>query len=241
MPDTPPDPAPAPDPGPKKKRAKRSVLNQAQIAALQKAETIALAAQKEGYAAPLADRAITAEFVTGLLDDVDAARKQAASVVQSTNQKTGATLAEQTAQADVVHALQEVQAAARQKYFLSDPSKLADYYIGENLDASFELLEQYKVGILAKLAADTLPGISAEKITAIGTLWQALLDERAAQGTAQGDATGGRGTLEDQIKAITGQRMTIQFAADAEWPWHKKSSAVARKDFQLPKGTVFAG
>jgi hypothetical protein len=35
--------------------------------------------------------------------------------------------------------------------------------------------------------------------------------------------------------------MTIQFAADAHWPWHDKHNAAVRKEFQLPKETVFAG
>jgi hypothetical protein len=47
--------------------------------------------------------------------------------------------------------------------------------------------------------------------------------------------------VEDQLKRITARRMTIQFAADAHWPWHDKHNAAVRKEFQLPKETVFAG
>ena len=241
MPDAPPDPAPAPDSGVPPKKIKRSPLNKAQIAALQKAEQVGLAAQKTGYATPLATRAITAEIVTAFMAAIAAARTQAAQSVQSTNAKAGATQAEGLAEMDLVHALQEVQAAARQKHFASSPNTLGDYYIGQKLNETRALLQQYYEGILDQLATDTLPGITPAKITALSDLWAAIAEADEAQADAQGDATTGRGTLEDQVKAITTTRMTIQFAADAEWPYHQKTSVTPRRDFQLPAGTPFTG
>ncbi len=56
---------------------------------LNKAEEICRAAQKEDYTAMLAAREITAEYVTDLLDDTDAARTKAAEAIQhSTAGKT---------------------------------------------------------------------------------------------------------------------------------------------------------
>lgn len=243
MPETtpPPDPAPAPDSGVPPKKRTRGAVNKAHIQTVDKAEQIALAAQKTAYATALLTRAITAEFVTTLLNDIKTARNEIANAVQSTTTKEGATLSGGVAQANLVHALQEVQAAARQKYFTADPTKLGDYFIGENLDENIPLLRQYTQGIIEKLATDTLPGITEAKVTALGTLLGAMNTALENQESAQSGATSTRGTVEDQLKSITARRMTIQFAADAHWPWHDKHNAAVRKEFQLPKETVFAG
>jgi len=236
-----PDPAPAPDSGiPPKKRSRGSV-NKTHIQTLDKAEQVVLAAQKAAHATALATRDITAEFVTTLQNDIKAARNEIANAVQSTTTKEGATLTGGVAQTNLVHALQEVQAAARQKYFIADPTKLGDFFIGENLDENIPLLRQYTQGIIEKLGTDTLPGITTAKVEALGTLLGALNAALASQETAQSGATTTRGTVEDQLKTITARRMTLQFAADAHWPWHDKHNAAVRKEFQLPKDTVFAG
>lgn len=240
-PTPPPDPAPAPDSGVPPKKRTRGAVNKAHIQTVDKAEQIALAAQKTAYATALLTRAITAEFVTTLLNDIKTARNEIANAVQSTTTKEGATLSGGVAQANLVHALQEVQAAARQKYFTADPTKLGDYFIGENLDENIPLLRQYTQGIIEKLATDTLPGITEAKVTALGTLLGVMNTALENQESAQSGATSTRGTVEDQLKSITARRMTIQFAADAHWPWHDKHNAAVRKEFQLPKETVFAG
>lgn len=40
---------------------------------------------------------------------------------------------------------------------------------------------------------------------------------------------------------IDHRRRPLSFAATAHWPWHDKHNAAVRKEFQLPKETVFAG
>ena len=236
-----PDPAPAPDSGVPPKKRSRGSVNKTHIQTLDKAEQVVLAAQKPAPATALATRDVTAEFVTALLNDIKVARNEIANAVQSTTTKTGATLTGGVAQGNLVHALQEVQAAARQKYFTADPTKLADFFIGENLDENIPLLRQYSQGIIEKLGTDTLPGITTAKAEALGTLLGALNTALASQESAQSGATTTRTTVEDQLKSITARRMTIQFAADAHWPWHDKHNAAVRKEFQLPKDTVFAG
>jgi len=236
-----PNPAPAPDSGIPPKKRNRGTVNKAFIQALDKAEQIALAAQKTAYAAALTARAITSEFVTTLLNDIKAARNEIANAIQSTTTKSGATQLGGVAQANLVHALQEVQAAARQKYYAADPTKLADYFIGENLDENIPLLRQYTQSIIEKLGTDTLPGIPMEKATALGTLLTDLNTALESQGTAQSGATTTRTTVEDDVKNINARRMTLQFAADAQWPWHIKLNAAVRKEFQLPKDGPFTG
>ena len=241
MPETPPPAPPAPDSGVPPKKRTRGAINKALIQALDKAEQVSLAAQKTAYATALATRDITTQYVTTLMADIKTARNEIANAVQSTTTKTGATLTGGTAEATLVHALQEVQAAARQKYARSDATKLADYFIGEPLDENIPLLRQYTQGIIEKLGTDTLPGITADKVTALGTLLGNLNTARASQGDAQGGATTTRTTVEVQADSITDRRMIVQFAADAHWPYHIKLNASVRKEFQLPKDGPFTG
>lgn len=176
-----------------------------------------------------------------LLTDIGEARKKAADAIQSTTAKEVATKNEENAQRNLLIAMAEVQAAARQKYARTDPTKLADYFIGQKLDESRALLEEYSAGIIEKLATDTLPGITAGKIAALGTLRTAYVNANATQGTEQSDATDERIELAAMLKSITDRRMTIQFAADAEWPYTTAANAGVRKEFKLPPGQPFNG
>ena len=228
---TPPRPAPQ----------QRGALNKAQLDELTKAEQIARAAQKTAYAAALLLRDILAAFVTLLLTDIAAARKKAADALQSTSGKESATVSEATAQKSLLIAMQEVQAAARQKYARTDPPKLQDYFVGSRLDESRALLEEYSAAVIEKLGTDTLPGITPAKVTALGTLRTAYVNADDTQGGAQSDATTERGDLVPMLKSITDRRMTIQFAADAEWPYTEDANHDVRKEFKLPNNQPFGG
>ena len=95
--------------------------------------------------------------------------------------------------------------------------------------------------ILTQLATDTLPGITATKVTALGDLREAWITDNQTQGDAQSDATDERTDLTALVKTATDARITIQFAADAEYPYTTKANAAARKEFQLPANGPFTG
>ena len=137
--------------------------------------------------------------------------------------------------------MQEVQAAARQKYARTDATKLADYFIGQKLDDSRALLEQYSSAVIEKLTTDTLPGITAAKKTALADLRQDYVDADDTQAGQQSEATTERDDLVIMLKSITDRRMTIQFAADAEWPYTTEANHGVRKEFKLPAGMPFGG
>ena len=138
-------------------------------------------------------------------------------------------------------AIQEVQAAAKQKYACTVPDQLPNYYVGQKLNASRALLEQYSEAILTQLATDTLPGITAAKVTALGDLRDAWITDNQTQGDAQSDATDERTDLTALVKTATDARITIQYADDAEYPYTTKANAAARKEFQLPANGPFTG
>lgn len=62
-----------------------------------------------------------------------------------------------------------------------------------------------------------------------------------APSAAQSTTTTARTDWEAVLESITQRRLTIQFAADAEWPWHDPASAGLRKEFHLPPGGPFTG
>jgi hypothetical protein len=156
--------------------------------------------------------------------------------------KTGETNAARPAQQASVKAIQTVQSRARQKYYFSDPDALAAYYIGtDRIDANRAMLEQVSQAIIDKLATDTLPGVTAAQKTALADRRKDYVDANTAQTGAKSTATTARTDLEAMLKSITQRRMTIQFAADAEWPWHDPASTGIRKEFHLPPSGRFTG
>lgn len=243
MPEDPtPPPAPEPTGLPAVPKQTRGLLNQAQLDALTKAEQIVLAALKPAHATSLTVGGIAGTFVTGLQTQCGQARTKAGQAIQKTSSKSGATKDEEAAKKALLKVIQTIQARARQKYFFSAPATLTDYYIGtDRIDANRPLLEQVSQAIIDKVATDTLPGVTDDVKTDLADARQEYVDTNAAQTDAQSEATDDRGDLKELLKAITQGRMTIQFAADAGWPWHDPASAGARKEFHLPPGTPFTG
>jgi hypothetical protein len=231
MPD--PTPTPTPDPTPSPKRS-RSDINQEWIGELTNSEQIAAAAQKPAYAPTLAEGDIDAAKVTAFAKAVSDAQKLAGTATQKTTSKKGMTESEAELMGNLVELIKEVQKRAKQKYEAKNPTVLKDYAVGGKWYNSRALLEQTATNILGKLAADTLPGISAAKVA---TLQKALDDYKQVQTDqtgGQADATTDRANLEKAIKDIIVRRREIQFAADAAWPHTNKTNAGIRTEFKLP-------
>ena len=160
-PPTPPTPTPTHTP---------SVFHQAQLAALNEADKICVAAQKPAYAPALAVREITAAEVTQLVADILTCRQTAAAATQSSTGKRVATDAMHTAETNLLTALHEVQAAARQKYARTNPTQMNDYMVGHRLNPNQATFKQSVQAIIKKLGSDTLPGITPAKVANLQTL-----------------------------------------------------------------------
>jgi hypothetical protein len=61
------------------------------------------------------------------------------------------------------------------------------------------------------------------------------------QNARKSDATTERRQRDAQIASITDRRLTIQFAADAEWPYTVDTNAGIRSEFYLPASQPFHG
>lgn len=225
----------------KRMRRDPGTLNSQQVNALALAEQIADAAKKTTYAPALAARGIDAAFVTQLLADIKACRDTSAGAIRGTTGASEAAQATRTTRDALVAAIQEVQAAASQKHASTDPIALRDYFIGERLAASHAALSQYVEAILQKLATDPLPGITPARIEALVDLRDAWDAARAARTGNQSDATAARALRDEQLHTIMTRRRTIQYAADAQWPYTDRMSVSVRPEFALPAGRPFRG
>ena len=216
-------------------------FHQAQLAALNEADKICVAAQKPAYAPALAVREITAAEVTQLVADILTCRQTAAAATQSSTGKRVATDAMHTAETNLLTALHEVQAAARQKYARTNPTQMNDYMVGHRLNPNQATFKQSVQAIIKKLGTDTLPGITPAKAANLQTLLTAYTTLAANPDSQQSDATTERRQRDAQISSITDRRLTIQFAADAEWPYTVDTNAGIRSEFYLPLSQPFHG
>ena len=182
------DPTPTPTPAPKTPHP-HSVFNQAQLAALNEADKISTAAQKPAYAAALTVREITAAIVTQLVADIKACRQTGATAAQSTTGKTVATDVEHIAETNLMTAIHEVQAAARQKYARTNPVVMHDYLVSQRINANQGTFKESVQAIITKLGSDTLPGITPAKVANMQTLLDAYTAVAANPGSQQSDAT----------------------------------------------------
>ncbi len=211
-----------------------SVFNQAQLSALNEADKICTAAQKPAYAPALEVREITAAEVTQLVADILTCRQTAAAASQSTTGKVVATGAEHLAETNLMTALHEVQAAARQKYARTNPAQMNDYLVGHRLNPNQATFKQSVQAIIKKLGTDTLPGITPAKAANLQTLLATYSTATANPDSKQSDATTQRRQRNAQIQSITDRRITIQFGADAEWPYTVDTNAGIRSEFSCP-------
>jgi hypothetical protein len=236
------DPNPAPNPAPDpQKPGHKSLFNQAQLAALNKADKVTAAAQKAAYAAPLAVREITAAYIAQLVADILACRKLGAAAVQGTTGKEAATDTLHLAETSLMTAVHEVQAAARQKYARTNPVLLHDYLVSHRLNPNQATFKQSVETIITKLAGDTLPGITPAKVANLQPLLDAYTTAAANPDSQQSDATKQRKLRDAAVSSITDRRLTIQFAADAEWPFTVDANAGVRGEFLLPLSQPYHG
>jgi hypothetical protein len=235
------------------RRQVHALLNKAQVQELAKAKRICAAALHLKYRAALEARGISVAFVQGLLDQMGLCGQKSSEAMQQTLLKENYKAAEVAAKKALLRSLAEIQSAAKQKYARSNPAVLQEYCVGKDLDASRAALEHYSRNILARLAGaptqaasscsnpiDTLPGITPEKVAALGALRWRWKEAQASQAQSQTLATSLRAERDTLVQIVTDQRIQIQFAAEAEWPAGDTGSATKRRAFLLQPTRPFS-
>ena len=187
------------------------------------------------------------------------ARRKTASAVQDDTAGEAQTLTASGIERQIVVAIQEMQAAARQKYARREPVQLQNYFIGQRINPNESTLHQIAFTIAERLtpssgadlatAADKLPGITLEKINRLRTLiglpaWpvnSSSSTSSSSGGIVPEEAVADRAARDAMVREINDRRMEIQFAADGLWPYTDSASATARASFHLPRSRPYSG
>jgi hypothetical protein len=228
-------------PAPKPKRRSSSELNLGQVRLVQRAKQVCLAAQKPDYAATLQAKGISAQFVTSLLEDIDAAERKCSQAVQCTTTKESATRSGQATEQTLVRSLRDLQTAARQLHQHSAPEKLQDYLIGERITDSKEVLDQSAQTIISKANEERPPGVDTQVIQQVEAQRQAYAQARQTQATEQSRAQTERATRDALVDSIRQRCQQSQFAADRAWPVGHPAQAGVRREFRLPATRPYTG
>jgi hypothetical protein len=143
--------------------------------------------------------------------------------------------------ADILACRQTGATAARQKYARTNPVMMNDYLVSHRLNPNQATFKESVQAVITRLGSDTLPGITPAKVVNLQTLLTAYGTAAANPTSMQSDATTQRKQRDAQVSSITDRRMTIQFAADAEWPFSVDANAGIRGEFFLPASQPFHG
>jgi hypothetical protein len=227
-----------------------SPLNVAQLASLTKTEEICRAAlQPDNLLALITleegeehgEDDVTEAGIRAILSLCDQARGKSASAAGATGEKKRSSQAEDEAEEALLQQIRFFQARARQKYFFKNPTILAEYGVGQNIDVSRSILEGYAQAIYDKTATDKLPKVTATKRAALKSALDKYKQSETEQTGAISDAGTHRIDRDSLLKQATAGRMQLQFAADAEWPHTDPANYPIRREFQLPANRPFIG
>ena len=238
-----------------------STFNQSQLEDLETAEDIVKSARTDPYKTALAAREITTAVVDHLAELCFDARRRTAKVVREETAGETLTLRAAGRERELVILLQEIQAAAKQKYARREPSRLQDFFIGDRLNPNEATLHQNAFSIAELLtpqtgtdlatASERLPGITLAKIDRLRSLINlpptgsssssASSSSSTSDTLIPPDAVADRAERDLLIGEINDRRMEIQFAADAAYPYTDSRNVEARRAFQLPLSRPISG
>ena len=168
--------APVTATGEQKSPRTRSLSDQVLLKQLALIESVAHAAQRPECVAPLAAEEITAAFVATLLTDTQATQVKLARVVTLHGTKQGSTATEKSHHTDLLTQLTALGSAGLRKWGSGVEHKgdRDAYGIGQKLAVlSRPALESIVTGILQRIAADDLPGVTPAKIASLQTTYNA--------------------------------------------------------------------
>lgn len=237
-----------------------STFNQSQLEDLQFAEEVAVLVRTQPYATDLAAREITGTQADAIAALCLSARRRTAKAVREDTAGTVLSLQATGHERDLVLLLQDIQAAAKQKYARREPLRLQDYFIGERLNPNEATLHQNAFSIAEILtpqtgtdlatARDRLPGITLTKIDTLRSLISLPPTGASSASSSSSSSSGNlippeteadRAERDLLIQQINDRRVEIQFAADGTYPYTDPLNAEARRAFHLPRSRPFTG
>jgi len=238
--------APSPPSAASKETGEKSApLNPLHFRELARTQQICNAARQPANLAALEDCGINQSFLDRLLDDVTLCRRKCIDALQHITVMANHCRQATESKRALLAALAEVEAAAKRKYARSARAALRDFCVGQNLGSRQAALEQFSQRLVERLmgtpsvAAEALPGVTPEKVSAIGSLRSGWMSARAAQGAAQTQAASLQAERDTLLHAIAERRLKIQSAAEAAWPSDDPANAETRRAFLLQPARPF--
>lgn len=233
----------------------RSPLDSATIAQLDRDEQIVLAVKTEMAANPSFTSAlaghkldseniieITPASVAALAQQIETARETGGEAVNATGDRVNASHDEDTLEKNLLDSIHNVQKRAKEKYEQKDRGHLHGYWVGKLIRtrpqieeagaALYKLVRTTDDDGATITPQDTLPGLKPEAIAAFKTNLGAYTGIQTTQTRAQGQASGKRIDLKEQVQQISRRRRKIQQAIDSEYPAGPQNAAY-RKQFGL--------
>jgi len=218
-------------------------LNRQHLAALDLAEKVCRAALEPAHLAlltapddepadPNDESVLTEERLKALEKDIAACRLVVSAAQGQTSKSRQATLDLAAAEDELIEALRTPISRAKQKHAGRNPALLEKYHVGHGLEGARSSLVQFGTDVLEALKTDRLQGINAKeksRLTAAVQTLKTLQAEQEAAGAAE------RAALVAQVASIELRRRSIQFAADAIWPWTNPLNVEIRLKFGLRK------
>ena len=224
--------SPTPTPEPAKKKQTHGAVNKAREARIVKAEKVFAAATKPEYNAKLiTDGEVLPATIAGIETDCVLARTMTGLAVDKTTDKEAATAAEQAFLKELLRLVRYVQAGARRKL---GPIQQKDYFIGQPIEKSEDLLIAASIAIEEKLKTQTLPGVKPDTKDKLRDARLAVRGGDDAQKSKQSDASRERVSIDDVLKRIDNNRREVQLAAEGLWPCDDPANRPIRVEFQLP-------
>jgi hypothetical protein len=232
-----------------KPKRHRGLFNKAQLAEITLSEDIATKAADEPYKTKLADKKIDAAFVTAFADEAESARALSEGAASGKGAKKQALLNATGAEGKLIVALQAIQSAAKQRSRMDavaspppgKPVLLANYLIGQRLNASRSLLLQNSRTLIDLAKADTLPGYETaaqtEAVEALRTAYEKFEEDQADTNKETVDE---RTARDASIARLINMRLAIQHAIDGLYSYVDEANHTVRTLFGLPLDRTLA-
>ncbi len=229
-------------PTPKKRRvpAHSFALTQAQRAELELTLHLCTEGLKPAHAGPLESNTVSPAFLTTLQQDAKAAETVGRAAINATNSKEGCTAEEAVAKASLMENLRKMQSAARAAYADTEPHRVNNYLVGNDIAANRATLESSAVTIVGQANTDRPGDINTDFIVATTTKQTAYVTSNSAQQTDLGTGKQERLQRNALIKSICARRKKVQRAADSAWPHTNPANAKARTVFRLPPNRPYS-
>ena len=236
-----PDPTPTPAPAPATPKKTHELVSKADLANVELARSLALAAKAPDLAALFADEEVTPAEMTAIVTDANTAENTLAPAVSLASTAWKVTTRNETkAKKALATFVLSLQGAAKRK-FRGNAAKLGGYCIGKKTLG--DVREEYEKDVQAMLtlaAGDVLKGFPPAKLAAGATLLAAWKDADDAQQTADRAFAGARGAFKKAVASLNARRTDLQLAVNNGRPHTDPDNAIVRRAFKIPANRPYS-